>query len=150
MQFFLSADVRYVGQAHELTVPFETRGDRVDLVALRRAFEEAHVVRYGHGSPNEEAELVTLRLRAQGPPLFRAGKVGAAAQEKGAVVDRPHDVWFDAAGPTHGRLQSRSAMVLGDSFRGPLVVVGEDSTILVPPDAHGCCDTEGHMMIEVG
>jgi N-methylhydantoinase A len=150
MQFLLSADVRYVGQAHELTVPLETRGDEVDLVALRRAFEEAHVARYGHGSPNEEAELVTLRLRAQGPPLFRAGKVGAAGQEKADVVDRPHDVWFDAAGPTHGRLRSRSAMVPGDSFRGPLVVVGEDSTILVPPDTRGRCDADGHMILEVG
>jgi len=150
MQFLLSADVRYVGQAHELTVPLETRGDEVDLVALRRAFEEAHVARYGHGSPSEEAELVTLRLRAQGPPLFRAAKVGAASQEKGNLVDRPHDVWFNAAGPTRGRLQSRNAMVPGDSFRGPLVVVGEDATILVPPDAHGRCDAEGHMILEVG
>jgi N-methylhydantoinase A len=150
MQFLLSADVRYVGQAHELTVPLETRGDEVDLVALRRAFEEAHVARYGHGSPSEEAELVTLRLRAQGPPLFRAGKVRSASQEKGDVVDRPHDAWFDAAGPTRGRLQSRSAMVPGDRFRGPLVVVGEDSTILVPPDARGFCDAEGHMILEVG
>jgi len=150
MQFLLSADVRYVGQAHELTVPLETRGDEVDLVALRRAFEEAHVARYGHGSPSEEAELVTLRLRAQGPPLFRAGKVRAGAQEKGDVVDRPHDVWFDAAGPTHGRLRSRSAMVPGDSFRGPLVVVGVDATILVPPDTRGRCDADGHMILEVG
>ena len=150
MQFLLSADVRYVGQAHELTVPLETRGDEVDLVALRRAFEEAHVARYGHGSPSEEAELITLRLRAQGPPLFRAGKVRAGAQEKGDVVDRPHDVWFDAAGPTHGRLRSRSAMVPGDSFRGPLVVVGVDATILVPPDTRGRCDADGHMILEVG
>jgi N-methylhydantoinase A len=150
MQFVFSADVRYVGQAHELTVPLETRGDEVDLVTLRRAFEEAHVARYGHGSPSEEAELVTLRLRAQGPPLFRAGKVRSAGQEKGDVVDRPHDAWFDAAGPTRGRLQSRSAMVPGDRFRGPLVVVGEDSTILVPPDARGFCDAEGHMILEVG
>ena len=150
MQFLLSADVRYVGQAHELTVPLETRGDEVDLVALRRAFEEAHVARYGHGSPSEEAELITLRLRAQGPPLFRAGKVRAGAQEKGDVVDRPHDVWFDAAGPTHGRLRSRSAMVPGDSFRSPLVVVGVDATILVPPDTRGRCDADGHMILEVG
>jgi N-methylhydantoinase A len=150
MQFHATADVRYVGQAHELTVPLETRGDDVDGVALRRAFEEAHVARYGHGSPSEEAELVTVRLRAQGPPLFRAGQVGAAGQEKDAVADRPHDVWFDASGPMRGRLRSRSAMVPGDSFRGPLVVAGEDSTILVPPEVRGRCDADGHMILEVG
>jgi N-methylhydantoinase A len=150
MQLVFSADVRYVGQAHELTVPLETRGDNVDVVSLRRAFEEAHEVRYGHGSPSEEAELVTLRLRAQGPPLFLAGKAKAAGQEEGSGVDRPHDVWFDAAGPMRGRLRSRSSLVRGGGFRGPLVVVGEDSTILVPPDARGLCDAEGHMILEVG
>jgi N-methylhydantoinase A len=150
MQLLFSADVRYVGQAHELTVPLETKGDEVDLVALRRAFEEAHVARYGHGSPSEEAELVTLRLRAQGPPLFRAEKAGAAVEEKGDVVDRPHDVWFGAAGPTRGRVQSRSAMRRRESFRGPLVLVGEDCTILVPADARGHCDAEGHIILEAG
>ena len=150
MQFHASADVRYLGQAHELTVPLETAGDEVDLVALRRAFEEAHVARYGHGSPSEEAELVTVRLRAQGPPLFGAAKMGAAGQEKGGLVDRPHDIWFDAAGPTLGRVQSRSSMVCGEGFRGPLVIVGEDSTILVPPAARGRSDADGHMTLEVG
>jgi len=150
MQFHASVDVRYLGQAHELTVPLETAGDEVDLVALRRGFEEAHVARYGHGSPSEEAELVTVRLRAQGPPLFGAAKMGAAGQEKGDLVDRPHDIWFDAAGPTLGRVQSRSRMARGEGFRGPLVIVGEDSTILVPPAARGRSDADGHMTLEVG
>jgi N-methylhydantoinase A/oxoprolinase/acetone carboxylase beta subunit len=108
------------------------------------------VARYGHGSSGEEAELVTLRLRAQGPPLLQAGGLCVVSGEtKGAAI-HPLDIWFDAAGPVKGNWRLRETLAEGEVVLGPAVIAGEDSTILVPPDARGICSAGGHMALEVG
>ncbi|MDQ3874011.1 MAG: hydantoinase/oxoprolinase family protein, partial [Actinomycetota bacterium] len=57
------ADVRYVGQSFELTVPLG--GD------LARAFHEAHDERYGYADPDREIELVAVRTAEIRPaPTF--------------------------------------------------------------------------------
>ncbi|MGE4425779.1 MAG: hydantoinase/oxoprolinase family protein [Solirubrobacteraceae bacterium] len=53
----MAYDVRYVGQAFELTV----RDVPPDPVALRDAFAAAHRERYGFDDPDAELELVTIR-----------------------------------------------------------------------------------------
>jgi N-methylhydantoinase A len=52
-----SFDVRYAGQAFELTVRTDASPE-----ALRRAFEAAHARRYGYEDPEAEIELVTVRV----------------------------------------------------------------------------------------
>ncbi len=148
MRFLASADVRYVGQSHELTVPVDLRGGAVDLALLRVAFERAHEARYGHGSPDEEGELVTLRLRAQGPALAEAEEC-VVHPEAGKRIDRPHRLWLNASGPVAGRMCSRDALERGAGFRGPLVIVGDDATILVPREVCGHCDAAGNILLEV-
>ena len=61
-------DVRYVGQAFELTVRSEPEPD-----AIRNAFDKAHEERYGFTDPDTDIELVTVRVSfAQpGSPLPR-------------------------------------------------------------------------------
>ncbi len=146
MRFFASADVRYVGQSHELTVPLAF-DDRADIDELRETFGRAHEARYGHGSPGEEVELVTLRLRAQGPALSEMARCGARG---GASIDRPHRAWFDASGPLDARVCSRDMLSRDGQFWGPVVVVGDDATILVPADASGRCDADGNIVLDVG
>ncbi len=61
-------DIRYRGQAYELTVPLD--GATIDERALRgveAAFHAAHSQAYGHASPVDEVEIVTLRAHATGP-----------------------------------------------------------------------------------
>ncbi len=149
MEFFLSADVRYVGQSHELTIPLAVEVGGVDMAGLRRTFEAAHVARYGHGSPSEEAELVTVRLRAQGPPLLEADRRCTEDRRKADSAGRPHELWFDAAGPVKGLRFDRGDLGTGDGVVGPAVITGEDSTILVPPAVRATCGARGHIALEV-
>ena len=59
-----SYDLRYAGQAFELTVP----GDRSpDPAALRRSFDDAHRDRYGFIDDDAELELVTVRVALATP-----------------------------------------------------------------------------------
>jgi N-methylhydantoinase A/oxoprolinase/acetone carboxylase beta subunit len=55
----LAYDMRYAGQAHELTV--RTGGD------LREAFEALHEERYGYRDPDGEVEIVTVRATRREP-----------------------------------------------------------------------------------
>ena len=58
-----SLDMRYVGQAHEVTVPL---GASTTLPGLREAFHQKHEATYGHAAPEEPVEIVNLRVGAIG------------------------------------------------------------------------------------
>ena len=66
-----SFDVRYAGQAFELTVVTET-----SPADLRRAFDEAHRERYGYDDPDAEIELVTVRVSVALPGADVEASVG--------------------------------------------------------------------------
>jgi len=142
----VTADLRYAGQSHELNVPFaHERGAGFD--ALVGAFHREHETRFGHCDPNEAVELVTLRVRSVGPPALSdvpAVRAEAPGDER-AVTAR-----FAGHGRVEARLLARSGLAAGDSVRGPAIVVGDDATLLVPPDVTGHCDRIGTILLEVG
>ncbi len=57
-------DLRYAGQAFELSVPGELSPDPHDL---REAFDRIHEERYGYRDPDARLELVTIRVAAALP-----------------------------------------------------------------------------------
>lgn len=142
-----TADLRFAGQAFELTVPVP-RG-RVELAALVTAFVAEHVRTYGHGSAGDPVELVAVRAQAR---LERAAArrydplaaVSAEPRREGArratlePGEEPREV------PTC----SRSALLDGER-RGPLLVDDPDSTCVVPAGAVARVDGTGNVVIDV-
>src|SRR5579859_7187317 len=57
-------ELRYLGQSFELAVK---AGLRPSLTELRTGFERAHEEHYGYSDPEQELELVTLRITATTP-----------------------------------------------------------------------------------
>ena len=57
-------DLRYAGQAFELTIGGDPRPDPAEL---RRAFDAVHEERYGYSDPDAELELVTVRVAVAHP-----------------------------------------------------------------------------------
>ncbi|MEV4421622.1 hydantoinase/oxoprolinase family protein [Patulibacter sp. NPDC049589] len=82
-------DVRYAGQAFELTV----RDVAPDPGALREAFAAAHRERYGFDDPDAELELVTIRETVRSP----APEVALGAGGDDATTDGPAVVRLDGA-----------------------------------------------------
>ncbi len=80
----MAYDVRYAGQAFELTV----RPERLDPHALREAFDVAHAERYGFADPDAILELVTVREthREAGPAVTLGGNGGDAESRPGPTV----------------------------------------------------------------
>ena len=55
------ADLRYSGQAHELTIAVR---DNIDFISLAKEFGDEHEGTYGHKAETEEVESVALRVVA--------------------------------------------------------------------------------------
>jgi N-methylhydantoinase A/oxoprolinase/acetone carboxylase beta subunit len=70
-----SFDLRYAGQAFELTVQKE---EVVSVRELRDGFERAHEERYGYADPDAEIELVTMRVAVVLPGAASPSRTGEA------------------------------------------------------------------------
>lgn len=89
-----SFDLRYAGQAFELSVPNPPKGVRPVSEGLRRAFHEAHRERYGYDDPDAEVELVTVRVTLVLPGAEPRGTTAAAPAE---ALKGPTTVGLDEA-----------------------------------------------------
>jgi N-methylhydantoinase A len=81
----LALDMRYRGQAYELTVPLRA-ASRAGLARAERDFHAVHRRAYGHDRPVEETEIITLRVRATGPVRARSLDVPARPAARGPAV----------------------------------------------------------------
>ena len=141
-----SADLRYVGQSYELGIPVHEGAAEADLpTELKAAFETEHERTYGHRAESDPVEVVALRLRASLPapdlPLPQAVASGDKGRTRSAYFGASHG-WIDT--PVLGR-----GDLLSEPAEGPLIVEDYDSTTLVPPDATGCLDAWGNIVMEM-
>ncbi|HEV2785928.1 MAG TPA: hydantoinase/oxoprolinase family protein, partial [Solirubrobacteraceae bacterium] len=133
-------DVRYRGQAHELTV----RGlDQPNAEELRAAFEALHEERYGYRDAETPIELVTVRATARvpGPELDLAAGAGAA---DGAQRSR-RTVVFD--GEEHDAEVVRGEPRPGEELAGPAICELPEATLAVPPGWRGHVDDTGTVVL---
>ena len=112
-----SADVRYVGQSHELEVRAEA-----GWVELQAAFEDAHRQRFGFARPQEPVELVNLRSVANGVAPMTWSGVPAVGTDR--TPEGRDGMWWRDTLPARFELD------------GPAVVVETDSTVLLEKGDH--------------
>lgn len=117
-------DMRYIGQAYELTV--SASGD------FAGSFHRAHEKRYGYADVQRAVEIVNVRLRAIGstpkPALTRI----AAGRAKGAraAIAGEREVFFDGRA-VKAPVYERSRLNAENRFRGPAVVTEYSATTVV-------------------
>ncbi|MDP2710420.1 MAG: hydantoinase B/oxoprolinase family protein [Solirubrobacteraceae bacterium] len=132
-------DVRYRGQAHELTV--RDLPD-VTVATVRAAFEDLHEERYGYRDPDAPTEVVTIRATASvpGPQLdLAAGAAGSVERSRRRVV-------FDAT--AHEAEIVRGEPGAGERIRGPAICELPEATLAVPPGWAGSVDKAGTIVLE--
>jgi N-methylhydantoinase A len=136
-----SLDMRYAGQSHELTVPYES-----GAVAAR--FQEAHQQRYGYQQAGAGVEIVTLRLQAMAgfePPRLPRQEPGAP--DAGEALSGQRDIWFGGE-PRQAALYRRDRLRAGHRFSGPAIVVQYDTTTIVPPEWVASVDAGLNLILE--
>ncbi|WP_277555026.1 hydantoinase/oxoprolinase family protein [Halobaculum limi] len=149
MAFERTLDLRYAGQSFDLSVPVE--GDLTDdeLAAVEERFHAAHERRYGHASPEEPVELVTVRLRARGlvePPDLAAESRGGDPADAMAETRR---VGFDG-GDRETPVYDRARLPTEATVDGPAVVEGSESTVVVHPGQRARVDGDANLVVETG
>jgi N-methylhydantoinase A len=125
------AEMRYLGQRHNIKVPVTDIGD---FAAIRRSFEHDYKRRYGHADSKNPAELQALHLsafaRQRRPDLASLPQIGKA---RGAPTSRP--VYFGQKKQfVEARVYDRGALEPGFAAAGPAVIEEYGSTTLVGPD----------------
>jgi N-methylhydantoinase A len=144
-------DMRYVGQEHPVTVELPMRiFQKQDRAAIKRHFDNDHMQRYGTSAPNENAEIVSLRVTVAGlmkkPPLNKIKKGGTAPPKSASTGKRK--VWFD--GRFHDAATYRRAELLtGNSIRGPALIEEHASTTVLMPGDRMTVDDYGNLTIRV-
>src|SRR4051794_11532151 len=116
-----SYDLRYAGQAFELTIAGDVQPDPEEL---RRAFDEVHRERYGYSDDDAELELVTVRVAVARADAELPASEPAEGEDRGrraAVFDGERVEATVVRGVPPERLD------------GPAVVELAEATAVVPP-----------------
>jgi N-methylhydantoinase A len=141
-----SVDMRYDGQAYELTVPIgDGRIDGDAVSASIEAFHDKHARRYGHAMREEPTEVVTLRVDGTVPtdPLADEPAGGAGDARR---TERP--VYFVDGGFRDTPIYHRNSLAAGQSIEGPAVLEESGSTSLVPPGWTATVSSGGSVIVE--
>ncbi len=145
------ADLRYVGQSSELTVPLPSLRLTPDVLrSAEEAFEAEFERTYGHRGARKAFELVNCRLVATVSRGLDHDVAWALRPDRAAGPPPQRDVHF---GPEFGTVR---APVVGreglgqQPQAGPLIVEEYDSTIVVPPDCRVRVDERWNVLIDVG
>jgi N-methylhydantoinase A len=136
-----SLDMRYLGQSHELTVPYAPG-------SVPARFHQAHAEHYGFQQPGATVEIVTLRLQAVAltdPPLLPPIGTVAATSAPASVGQRT--AWFGGE-PHPALLYHRNHLHAGHHFAGPAVIVQYDTTTVIPPRWAARVDGAGNLILE--
>ncbi|MDA0675665.1 MAG: hydantoinase/oxoprolinase family protein [Proteobacteria bacterium] len=138
-------DVRYAGQAYELTVPVAATG-QPDVAQIEAAFHGEHLKTYGHKAEAELVELVAIRVIAAVPSRPLPERLGGRpASRTGAQAERP--AYFGPENGVIGTPVVARADLAGRSIEGPVIVEEYDSTVLVPPGATATVDARNNIVI---
>jgi N-methylhydantoinase A len=144
-------DMRYVGQEHPVTVELPMSVfQKQNRNAIKRHFDDDHMLRYGTSAPAERAEIVSLRVTVTGlmkkPPQEKIRK-GTAAPPKSAFAGK-RPVSFDGRfrdAPTYRRAE----LLAGNRIAGPALIEEHASTTVLMPGDRMTVDAYGNLVIKV-
>lgn len=147
-QFDLALEMRYVGQAFELTVPVGRVVSELSVAGIANRFASAHHRVFEFSKPPDKAvEVVTMRVSTR-IPAQGIGDVSGVHDSPGATARA--EVSVLEAGQSHcctvvsrGQLPGKST----DAVGGPLLIEDDTATIYVPPAWFVHRDPTGNLLM---
>ncbi len=141
-----AADLRFTGQAHQLTTAVPPAAlDRgspavARSAALRTTFAGEYGRVYGRVPPRVGVEAMQWRLTATGPtpPIPRFSIAGGSGRE------RRRAAWFDGE-RRPARAIDRSSLAVGDTVDGPALIQEDATTTVVHPHWSASVLPSGHL-----
>ncbi|MEC7489141.1 MAG: hydantoinase/oxoprolinase family protein [Pseudomonadota bacterium] len=145
-------DMRYQHQGYQLPIdcPYETISD-ADKLRLKKAFDEAHHRVYGASAPDEDAEVVTLRVIAEiTVPRLKLPEIERNGNLDNAKIGTRPLYHLEPAGFMDATIYDRSKLTAGNSLSGPAVVQQFDSTTVILAGMSCTVDDWGNLIINTG
>jgi N-methylhydantoinase A len=143
------ADMRYVGQGHEIRVELPD-GASGDTDAIRSHFERAYVRIYGRSGPDAPIEAINWRVKSAGPrPELHPGTTESNTATDARKGSR--DAYFPGAGgyvdtPVYDRYALRPGAVVA----GPAIVEERESTVVVGLGHEAVVMPDHNLVISLG
>jgi N-methylhydantoinase A len=135
--FSRSADLRYVGQFHEVEV--EVPAGELGEGSIEEAVENfhgRHEALYTFNMPWQAVELLTFRLRATVPKAtFELRRIAEGEEDASHAIKRTRRAWFDGA-ELAVPVYDGELLRAGNHLAGP-AIIEETTTTVVVPARHG-------------
>jgi N-methylhydantoinase A len=128
-----TADMRYVGQGHEVSVPLPSGPlSERHMSQIIAAFEATYRELYGRKGPDVPLEIINWRVVASGPRPETNWRLPTGASERGAARKGSRRAYFpECGGFVDTTVYDRYALKSGMNFTGPAIVEERESTLIV-------------------
>lgn len=146
------ADIRYVGQGHEIQVPLpEGRLDGDSIPALMRSFEETYRRLYERLSESVPVEIINWRVISSSPaPQVRLQAAGVESAMASAARKGSRGAYFpESGGYSETPVYDRYGLLPGAVLNGPAIIEERESTVIVGPDCRFRIDEQLNLIVEL-
>ena len=154
VEFVRSADMRLVGQIHEINVPVPAEWlDSAGLSGIEEGFHQIYQELYSRKNLSIPIEVQNWRVlaRATQPPVRLGERVPQPGSNTAEALRRMRQVYFHSIGgylacPVYARYLLRAGAVLA----GPAIIEERESTTVVGPKDSVAVDQWLNLIIDVG
>ena len=145
-----TADMRYVGQGHEVSVslPDGTLGVK-HLETVIATFENTYQALYGRKGPDVPLEIINWRVVARGPQPQLNMKLQRESTKAGNAIKGARPAYFSARGYSETPVYDRYALKPGMTFAGPAIVEERESTLIIGARGRARVDERLQIVVEL-
>ena len=150
VRFIRAADMRYVGQGHEIIVPLPLRPLKLeDVSTLRQAFEAEYTRLYGRVIPGQEVEILSWTLTISANSGGQGSTTVSQKGTDGVTIIRNRDL-FDA--DTNEFVEApvylREDLGPGATVTGPALISEDQTTTVVTSNFTASVDGRGYLILD--
>ncbi len=152
INYHRTADMRYVGQGHEVSVllPSGMLSEN-DLAGITAEFERTYEALYGRQGPDVPLEVINWRVVASGPRPEMNFKLSRDVSNRSDPRKGSRRAYFpERADYLDTAVYDRYALKPGMKFAGPAIVEERESTLIIGMQGKALVDERLNVIVELG
>ncbi|HXH13633.1 MAG TPA: hydantoinase/oxoprolinase family protein [Alphaproteobacteria bacterium] len=153
MTFTRAADMRLVGQIHEITIPLPVEALTAEHIpAIQQTFYRVYRQLYSRAYERLPIQVVNWRLVAAGPtPSIRLERqIALPGTTADAALKGYRRAYFpEAGGFVETPVYNRYRLVPGVNVRGPAILEERESTVVIGPKDEACTDEYLNLVVQM-
>jgi N-methylhydantoinase A len=146
-----TADMRYVGQGHEVSVKLpDGELSARNLAQIVNAFGEIYKTLYGRKGPDVPLEIINWRVVASGPrPAMNLRLPRDGGRREGARKGTRRAYLPECGGYVDTAVLDRYALQPAMTFKGPAIVEEKESTLIIGAGGRASVDDDLNIIVEL-